>query len=362
MSARRGVTWGVFVLTLVACGSPGATVGSNLAGAGGNAAASAGSAAASGSPSAAQGGAAGSQAAAGSAGLAGGGAGAVVAGAAGTAGAAGAPSSCTPARPHAAGDSTVNLSFGERARDYVLHVPTGYAGDQPLPLVLDLHGFTSWATEQLERTRWGELADANGFIVVEPDGFDKSWNAKVCCGTAQAENIDDVAFIREVVSRVSAELCIDAKRIYATGHSNGAMMTFRLGCEAADLFAAIAPVAGVTPQPVSCLPSRPLPVAMIRAQSDGAVPYEGKGTGDTRFSSAAEDLDKWLAVDGCQATPVMASHDGVCQTYSACNAGTQVMACSPRGDHLFFFPPNDNPDNLLVPDTAWPFFQTFSLP
>jgi len=273
-----------------------------------------------------------------------------------------APTSCTPGKTHAAGDSTVTFDFSGRTRDYVLHVPTGYDGSKRIPLVVDLHGYTSWATEQATRTKWGAKADTEGFIVVDPDGVEKSWNALICCGTAASSKIDDVAFMREVVARVSAALCVDPKRVYLSGHSNGAMMTFLLGCQAADLFAAIAPVAGVPPMPSDCHPSRPLPVAMIRAKQDGTVPYDGSGTGATRFSSAQEDFDKWKALDQCSSTPLVASHNGVCQTYTQCASGTEVELCSPRGDHLFFFAnAAGNPDNLLVPDTAWEFFSRHSL-
>jgi hypothetical protein len=92
------------------------------------------------------------------------------------------------------------------------------------------------------------------------------------------------------------------------------------------------------------------------------VPYDGKGSGATRFQSAQEDFDTWKGLDQCSNTPLVASHNGVCQTYTQCAAGTEVELCSPRGDHLFFFADAaGNPDNLLVPDTAWEFFSRHSL-
>src|SRR5450432_2808943 len=167
-----------------------------------------------------------------------------------------ATTACTAVLFFTAAATTETFDFGGRSRDYVVHVPTGYDGGKRVPLVVDLHGYTSWATEQASRTKWGAKADAEGFIVIDPDGVDKSWNATICCGTAQSSMIDDVAFMRAVVARVSGALCIDPRRVYLSGHSNGAMMTFVLGCQAADLFAAIAPVAGVTPDPSTCHPSR----------------------------------------------------------------------------------------------------------
>jgi polyhydroxybutyrate depolymerase len=285
-------------------------------------------------------------------------------GSSGAAGTGGAPTmtSCTPGKAHAPGDSTETFDFGGKTRDYIVHVPPGYDGSKGLPLVVDLHGYTSWAAEQAERTKWGTKADSETFIVVYPDGFDMSWNADICCGNAQTSNVDDVAFIREVVARVSTALCIDSKRVYLSGHSNGGFMTFKLGCEAADLFAAIAPVAGVTPVPSSCDPSRPLPVVMMRALSDPTIPYEGKGTGAGRYQSAEEDLDTWKALNECADTPLVESRNGVCETYTQCAAGTEVELCSPRGDHLFFFADAaGNPDDIRVPEVAWEFFSRHSL-
>jgi polyhydroxybutyrate depolymerase len=243
-------------------------------------------------------------------------------------------------------------------RDYVLHTPSGYDGTKTLPLVVDLHGATSWATQQLMRDKWGNMADKQGFLVVAPDGVQMTWNALICCGGAQSMKVDDVGFLKAVVAKVSSELCVDSKRVYASGHSNGALMTFVLACQAADIFAAAAPYEGVTPLPTMCHPSRPLPIAMVRALQDGAVPYNGS----QQWTSAQADLDLWKALDKCTDTTPVASHNGVCQTYQQCAGGSEVMLCSPRGGHGFFYTPSDNPDNLLVPDTMWPFFAKHALP
>jgi poly(3-hydroxybutyrate) depolymerase len=217
-----------------------------------------------------------------------------------------------------------------------------------LPLVLDIHGYTSFATEQLDRSKWDDMADAETFIVVAPNGVDEAWSA----GGLGDASIDDVAFIRAVVEEVASELCIDEKRVYATGHSNGGAMTHKLGCEAADLFAGIAPIAGWTSG--SCNPSRPIAVAAVRALGDSTVQYEGGGIAP----SAEADLAIWLQANECADMPVETSHGDVCTTHTECTAGTQVMECHPEGEHNFFYAT----DNLLVPDTIWPFFEQFALP
>lgn len=214
--------------------------------------------------------------------------------------------------------------------------------------VLDIHGFSSFATEQLDRSKWDDMADAETFVVVAPDGVDRAWNA----GGLGSADIDDVAFIRAVVEEVTSELCIDEKRVYATGHSNGGAMTHKLGCEAADILAAIAPICGWTSG--SCKPSRAIAVAAVRSLQDGTVQYNGGGIAP----SAQADLDVWLGANQCADTPVVASHGDDCTTYTECVDGTQVMECHPPGGHDFFYAT----DNLLVPDTIWPFFEQFALP
>jgi len=253
---------------------------------------------------------------------------------------------CSPARPHAAGTSTVNLQSGGMNRSYLLHVPPGYDGTKAVPLVFDVHGYTSFASEQMMRSKWDKMADKEGFVLIEPDGVNKSWNAGSCCG---GNKQDDVKFFRDMVTKATAELCIDSKRVYVSGHSNGGMMTYALACEAADIFAAVAPVCGISMSPSgSCKPARPIPVLAIRGLNDGTV----------TINTADADINTWLSNDKCAKDQVTSS--GVCKTYGSCAAGTKVMDCRPRGDHNFFYA--NNPDNYLVPDNAWPFFKQFVLP
>jgi polyhydroxybutyrate depolymerase len=230
-------------------------------------------------------------------------------------------------------------------RSYILHVPPGYDGTKQLPLVFDIHGYTSFASEQLARSKWDKMADKEGFILIAPDGVNESWNAGNCCG---GNKQDDVSFFRDMVKKTAADLCIDSKRVYVSGHSNGGAMTYRLACEAADIIAAVAPVCGGMFMAVStCNPSRPVPVMGIRSTGDPTVTID----------SADDDVDEWLSNDMCDESAVTTS--GVCKTYASCSAGTQVMDCRPPGNHGFFYANNNE---FLVPDRAWPFLKQFSLP
>jgi pimeloyl-ACP methyl ester carboxylesterase len=144
----------------------------------------------------------------------------------------------------------------------------------PLPLVLNFHGFLEPPKLQQLLTGMDKEASKRGMIVAYPQGVGLSWNAGSCCGRAQAEKIDDVRYARDLVRELESELCIDKSRVYATGMSNGAIMSYRLACEAADVFAAVAPVDGVEALR-ECSPRRPVPILAINGTSDLLVRWEG---------------------------------------------------------------------------------------
>src|SRR4051812_1280024 len=163
---------------------------------------------------------------------------------------------CRAPGPIAQGDRT--LSSGGRTRRFRLVVPKSALG-RPAPLVLNLHGLVETAEMQQYYSRMDEKAAARGIVSVYPQGALNSWNAGACCGRAMDMKLDDVRFLRTLVRELGEELCIDRARVYATGMSNGAIMSYRLACEASDMFAAIAPVDGVEALP-GCKPRRPVPV------------------------------------------------------------------------------------------------------
>src|SRR6202035_315690 len=175
-----------------------------------------------------------------------------------------------------AGDLTLMLTSGGYARDSLLHVPASYDPTKGTMLVVNYHGFSSNAAEQVALTGMNPVADSTNFIVAYPDGLGAGWNAGACCTEAQPPNVDDVQFTKDLLSLIGSEYCIDPARIYATGFSNGGFMSHLLGCKMADTFAAVAPVSGVLGiPPETCRPSRPIPVLHIHGTADMVVPYDG---------------------------------------------------------------------------------------
>jgi len=158
-----------------------------------------------------------------------------------------------------------------RTRTAHLYVPASLS-DEPVPLLVALHGGTGWGTQFEQTSGYDGLAEANGFLVVYPDGIGsgpnedrfRTWNGGVCCGAAAAGDVDDVAFLRALVDKLSDAYAIDSERVYATGHSNGMIMSYRLVCEAADVFVAAAGQAG-TLGVDGCSPSEPVSLLLVGA-------------------------------------------------------------------------------------------------
>lgn len=139
------------------------------------------------------------------------------------------------------GDTTRSLVYAGIERSYVLHIPTGYNGRHPTPLVLAFHGIELNAEEMIRISGLSEQANTSGFIVAYPNGTggSKSWNGGHCCGEAAKNRVDDLGFVRALIDELASLANIDPGRVYATGFSNGAIMVYRLACELSDRIAAI---------------------------------------------------------------------------------------------------------------------------
>jgi polyhydroxybutyrate depolymerase len=237
------------------------------------------------------------------------------------------------------GDSTLNLTSGGYARDSLLHVPPSYDASKGEMLVVNYHGFTSNAAEQVLLTGMNPVADDRGFIVAYPDGLGSGWNAGACCTELQPPNVDDVQFTRDLLSLIESEYCIDPSRVFATGFSNGGFMSHLLGCEMADTFAAIAPVSGVLGIPdAQCTPSRPVPVLHMHGTADPVVPYDGgpalKLLPPIQFASVEATIDFWRGADSClgPGTVFYQQGDATCTRYDDCLGGADVELCALAGD------------------------------
>jgi polyhydroxybutyrate depolymerase len=196
----------------------------------------------------------------------------------------------------------------------------------PRPLVLAFHGWGG-DPDQLERTtQLASRGTERGFVIARPLGVAKSWNAGTCCGESIVRSVDDVAFARALVGEIGRRTCIDRTRVYAAGFSNGGFLAHRLGCEAADTFAAVASVSG-TLGFSTCAPSRPVAVLQIHGHADRTVPFDGNV--EKEWSSVSTVIETWVRANGCGGEPEEIFHNGKarCVQSGACAAGAVVTLC-----------------------------------
>lgn len=197
-----------------------------------------------------------------------------------------------------------------RTRTFRLYVPATHKGPAALILVLHGGGGGGGNMEWLTKDGLNHIADREGALIAYPDGIGHGWNdgRGDVRSKAEREDIDDVSFLRALVKEVGTAYQIDPARVYATGISNGGLMSYRLACDAADIFAAVAPVAANMSDLLAsrCLPSRPISMAIFNGTDDPIMPYEGGEikvlwAARGRVLSTRATLERWLALDKCSA-------------------------------------------------------------
>lgn len=207
----------------------------------------------------------------------------------------------------------LRLDYNGSTRTYRLYTPKAPPKSLALLLVLHGGGGSGSGMEALTLGQFNRIADREGAVVVYPDGVDRNWNdgrndsRTLSAGQAADKDSDDVGFLRMLVLRVAAQQPVNRKRIYATGISNGGLMAFRLGCDAADVFAAIAPVAANLSVELArdCHPTRMISIAMINGTDDPMMPWlggeikKGLGTRHGEVLSAQESFEHWAEFGDC---------------------------------------------------------------
>lgn len=276
-------------------------------------------------------------------------------------------------------------------RWFLLSTPLTHDGTTPVPLVLDFHGLSEGAELHARMSDLAAYGDDHGFAVVQPqgEGDPTRWQVK-----ADIARNDDLQFVSELLDQLEAKLCIDTSRVYATGLSNGAIMSSLLACTMSDRFAAVAPVAGVV-HPEGCEQSRPVPILAIHGTADPILLFNGGigsqlsnllSDGDASASSgeqpAEADLDgpgypaaaqEWATSNGCTGDPTDEDlTDTVIERTWACPADADVeFVIVEGGGHSWpgstfseaaerFIGPTDM--SIDANDLIWDFFSRFALP
>ncbi len=223
------------------------------------------------------------------------------------------------------------VSSGEK-RQYLLHVPASYDPGKPTPLIVSIHGFAEWPAHQAQISRWNDLADELGIIVVYPSGtnFPLRWRTMGLASTPGDPDLD-VQFIADLIDKIETEYNIDPARIYANGLSNGGGMSYLLACKMADRIAAIGSVAGAYNYPLDqCSPSRLVPLIAFHGDADPIVPYLGgpSHSFDIPFPSVPDWMQGWADRNQCQTTTAIPQDGEI--------SGVVWSDCSQNADVTFY--------------------------
>jgi polyhydroxybutyrate depolymerase len=292
----------------------------------------------------------------------------------------------------------MSMTVGGLEREYRLHLPPDYDQNTPASLVLAFHTYGSNAQNYESLTWMSRHADKHGYVAVYPqstsfedsiEGTVTSWNDLSCnaspgpegptcrstmripvppeCGEPSDCNWctchDDLSFVDQLLDELEDSLCIDPDRLYATGLGNGAMFVHRLGCDMADRFAAIAPVAGTLAKGFNCAPDGSVHISVmhLHGDRDGAYPADGsESVSGWFYVPVADVIDAWAstASQGCDdiETPYPTSMDGTqelaCAQRANCASSAEVVSCSWAGDHHSAF----GSYILFSNDVIWEFF------
>lgn len=199
-------------------------------------------------------------------------------------------------------NSIETTQHGGMTREYRLYVPAAYDGSESVPLVFNLHGYTSNAIEQENYGNFKSIADTANFILVHPEGTednngDQFWNV------FGAASPDDVDFISALIDEIDGSYNIDLNQVYSTGMSNGGFMSFELACSLGDRIAAVASVTGAMPRGKfnTCNAPKATPIMQIHGTDDATVPYNG----NTLFEPVEDIVDFWVDQTNCNPTPTI---------------------------------------------------------
>jgi Poly(3-hydroxybutyrate) depolymerase len=215
-----------------------------------------------------------------------------------------------------------------RQRTFRLYVPPGYNGQQPLPLLIALHGGLGTGEIFEHQSHLDRVAARDHFLIAYPDGVGRGWNAGSCCGSPMEDHVDDVGFIDALEQRLVKDFAVDPTRIYGTGFSNGAMMLWRVSCQQPQLFAAIATVEGGLMMK-HCEASLPMPTMIIGGLKDERIPWHGGVFRGTFRPSVASLVDGLRSRNGCSGKPAV-NYDRnqvLCRDLDQCRSKAAIRWC-----------------------------------
>jgi len=288
-----------------------------------------------------------------------------------------------------AGEHTRTIAVGDLQRRYRVHVPKKYDAANPTPVVLVFHGGGGNPESMVRLTGMNAKSDEAGFIAAYPYGTGLlenqllTFNGGGCCGYAMEHKIDDVAFTRALLDDLATIVSVDTNRVFATGLSNGGIMSHCVASELSDRIAAIAPVGGPLMMDAPNA-KRAVPVLHFHGTGDEFAPFKGgygKGSfgrskGVTDFKSVEHTIQSWVKANGCKPEPEIIAlpdnaDDGmkcIRKTWSGGRDGSEVVLIEiENGGHTW---PGNEPivailgkstKDISANEMMWEFFQRHTM-
>ena len=290
-------------------------------------------------------------------------AGTVLAGCGAGTGAAPTASGCDASSPLEPGTSIpLAVTVDGADRGYTVHVPAAMAAQTPTPLILAFAGYRM-PPGQLEQLSG---LDGSAAIVVYPQAASTAagvgWQ-----GAPYSSGADDVAFTAALLDDVESRLCVDPKRVFATGISNGGGFVSLLSCALPERIAAFAVVSGAIypASNPSCASGSPVPVIEFHGTADDVIPYDGGIRHDATVAPVPLWLSQVATRNGCDTDPRSESvATGVeRQTWSGCHdRGALVHYRIDGGGHVWPGAPGSSETTISATTLIETFFTAHPLP
>ncbi len=241
--------------------------------------------------------------------------------------------------PTITGISHDSLLHDGLERTYSLYVPSSYSPSTPMSLLMVFHGAAATGEAMMTSTDFNRYAETENFIVVYPDGLNRTWNTRDPYNPAMT---DDLGFTQALIEHMQSEYSINAEAIFASGMSNGGVMSYLVACELSDTIAAIAPVAANFSMLSDCAPSAPVSIQIFHGTSDPLVPYDGGNTATwlPELLSMPDIFSYWGHVNDCQQETISSFSRRVTRHhFNSCTGNTAVeLYTIDKGSHQWFRP------------------------
>ncbi len=184
-------------------------------------------------------------------------------------------------------ECTYRLAQANADMPYTLFVPSSYRPGVAAPLIVDLHGLNITPLQQMLFDGTTDFAERHGFLVVAPMGHSVSsgWGYRTGppVATAQLKPGSDARYSAGELAEIDAmtilkmmreTYTVDSGRIYLMGHSMGGAGTYYLGAKYQDIWAGLAPIAGLggIADAAAAEPFKSIPMLLLHGDKDSLIP------------------------------------------------------------------------------------------